>query len=178
MRIALIAGPDSGKSALAKKLSEAFGVKVIDGYAPRLAKQTHLYIGYASHYVPNLLVALERLKRELAAGMDRVTCGTCIETMAYCAMFSSRVKEASSPDEIGIDAIEAATIMNSINFMMDENWRYDFVFYMPTRSKRVMDRELDYAIREVLATLNIDHTPLTDEDQFAQAMRVIWGSGK
>lgn len=177
MRIALIGAPESGKSELATKLSEAFGVPVIDNYAIDLANDTHLWIGHASSYVPNLFIALERYKREFGDDVSsgRITCGTAVETMAYCACYSSRVKEDSSPDEIRLDTIKAATIMNAINFMMDEGWRYDFVFYLPTKSERKMDRELDYAIREVLATLSIDHTPLTDEDQLYQAMRVIWG---
>ncbi len=180
MRIALIGAPESGKSDLAVKLSEALGVRVIDNYALDLASSTDLWIGFATSYVPNLLVCLERLKREfdVKAEAGRITCGTMVDTMAYCAVYSSRVKEDSSPREIDIDAIQAATIMNSINFMMDENWRYDFVFYLPNRSERKLARVHDYALREVLATLSIDHTPLTDEDQFEQALRVIWSSGK
>lgn len=176
MRIALIGSPESGKSELGVKLAEAFSLPCIDNYAVDLADSTHLWIGHASRYVPNMLVALERIKREFSNSTTngRITCGTAVETMAYCAVYSSRVKEDSSPDEIARDNVESALIMNAINLMMDENWRYDFVFYLPTKSQRKMNRELDYAIREVLATLSIDHTPLTDEDQFAQAMRVIW----
>lgn len=177
MRIALIGAPESGKSALAAKLGEALGIPIIDNYATDLGDATHLWIGPASSYIPNLLVALERYKREFGdeVANGRITCGTAVETMAYCACYSARVKEDSSPDEIRFDAIQAATIMNTINFMMEDGWRYDFVFYLPTKSERKMYRELDYAIREILATLSIDHTPLVDDDQFAQALRVIWG---
>ncbi len=179
MRIALIGAPESGKSDLAAKLSDALGVRVVDGYAEALASETDLWIGYATTYVPNLLVCLERFKRELSdPDPSRITCGTMVDTMAYCAIHSAHVKEDSSPAAIDIDAIQAAVIMNSINFMMDENWRYDFVFYLPNKSERKLAREHDYALREVLATLSIDHTPLTDEDQFEQAVEVIWSSGK
>lgn len=179
MRIALVGAPSAGKSDLAEQLSEAFSATVIDNYTQDLADATDLYIGYATTYVPNMLIALERFKREYVAKMEsRITCGTAIDTLAYCACYSSRVKEDSSPDEIEEDAVRVAIFMNAINFMMDETWHYNFVFYLPNKSERKIDQELDYAIREILATLSIDHTPLTDEDQFAQAMRVIWGSGK
>lgn len=180
MRIALVGAPEAGKSELASSLADALGLPVIDDYAIKLADETGLWIGHASPYVPNLFVALERYKREFgdAVADGRITCGTAVETMAYCACYSARVKDDSSPDEIRVDAIQAATMMNAINFAMEDGWRYDFVFYLPTKSERKLDRTLDYAIREVLATLSIDHTPLTDEDQFDQALGVLWSSGK
>lgn len=179
MKIALVGAPESGKTELAEQLSKALGIRVIDGYANRLADETNLHIGWASTYVPNLLVALERLKQEIVRwGAGHITCGTVVDTLAYCAVYSSHVKEDSSPYQVRLDAFKAAAVMNSLNFIMDENWRYDFVFYLPNKSPRKFAREHDYAIREVLATLSIDHTPLTEEDQFGQAMKVLWSSGK
>jgi nicotinamide riboside kinase len=176
MKIALIGTPRSGKSDLAHRLATELKIPPVDQYVEELADTTNLYLSYGASYIPNLLVVLIRLIKELEAHdihKGHITCGTAVDTMAYCALFSSHVKEDSSPVEIQEDAIRSAIIMNAINLSLDENWRYDKVFYLPTKSDRKLDRELDYAIREVLATLSIDHTPLTDEDQFTQAMSVI-----
>jgi hypothetical protein len=64
--------------------------------------------------------------------------------------------------------------MNAINLMMNDNWRYDFVFYLPNKENRKGLKEFDYAIREVLATLSIDYVTLGEEDQLAQAIESIW----
>ncbi len=173
IRIALTGSPNSGKSELAIKLGEHFDIRVIDNYVQELSDRTDLHLSYATHYVPNMLVMYERLVREMDKPHDFITVGTAIDTMAYCALWSSHIKESSSPDEIQSDSIKAAVFMNAINLTLDDCWRYNHVFYMPTKGGSKMNRELDYAIREVLATLSIDHTPLTDEDQFAQALDVI-----
>ncbi len=176
MRIGLIGAPESGKSKLGTKLSDVLGLPCIDNYAEELSDQTDIWIGQGSTYIPNLLVALERLKREFNTSTKdgRITCGTAVETISYCALHSSRVKEDSSPEEIDIDAVQAAVVMNAINLMMNDNWRYDFVFYLPNKVDRKGLRELDYAIREVLATLSIDYVTLGGEDQSAQAIESIW----
>lgn len=180
MRVALIGCPDSGKSELAAKLATHLkDHRIVDDYVERLQEKTNLHLSFGTDYVPNMLVVLERLTRELAEPYDRcITVGTAIETMAYCALFSSYVQETSSPEEAGVDNIRSAIVMNTINFTLDETWRYNHIFYLPNKSNLKMNRELDYAIREVLATLSVDHTPLTEEDQLAQALSVIGDIGE
>lgn len=176
MRIAIIGAPGSGKSELGGRLSAHLRIPPVDGYIGRLEKRTGIAFGYLADMVPNLLCATERIKAEYASmqehGDSYVLCGTTVESAAYIAIRA--VEAMNYTDNIGSErqriqaAIDAATLLL-------EGWTYDHVFYLalPQSHEDEWDKRLDRSIQEALAMLRIDHTPLTSDDRFEEALAVI-----
>src|ERR1700746_118260 len=103
MKIALIAAPGSGKTAVAKRAMNKLNKnpqweskwKVIDGYVEQLSKRTGLPFGEVSTIPHNLAVITDRWVREGEAmhrGFHTITCGSIYESFMYssfAAMFIS-----------------------------------------------------------------------------------------
>lgn len=187
LRIALVGAPGSGKSELASKIAldgieRKSPVYVIDRYVESLSHEVDIAMGYLADYVPNLMCAMERFSRErrhaaqyIDVFPNRLTCGTVIESACYAAMRSASEAETDSPMEKKIGTLRMETAMNMLSMVLAETWDYTHVFYLPLRQDHdnEIDLRLDHSIRDALAMLGIDHTPLTDEDPALQALEVL-----
>lgn len=176
MQVALIGAPGSGKSELADRLSTKYNLFKVDGYIPRLENRTGIVMGYLADLVPNLLCATERLSAEYECmqnkGEEYVICGTVIESSAYTAIRA--VENFMHVEDKRGERMRIQAIMDTL-VMMLEDWRYDYVFYLPLSQSHEdeWDKRLDQSIREALATLGIDHAPLMGENKFDDAVAVI-----
>ncbi len=180
MKIALIGAPGSGKTNLAQQLTAEIGYPVVDGYVERLEGRSNYSLGYSADVVRNIMVATERLaavryaERELEG---HICCGTVIESSCYTAMWIAETLETHEVEDRPIQIIRADLTMNFFAMLLADTWDYSRTLYLPLPADTgtEFDRRLDFSIRDALAMMNVDHTPLTEEDRFAQALELIKG---
>lgn len=144
IKIAIIGGPQSGKTDLAEALKERWSgnddrspVHVIDGYVNAVEERMDIVTGVRGNYMANIAVALERIAWERTAEQDDkintfITVGSLLETSVYTAMNFERSNEIIFDDAEKQDEAKRveATMKTLACFYMD-SYLYDHVFYCP-----------------------------------------------
>jgi hypothetical protein len=176
MRIAIIGAPGAGKSDLANRLAPYLKLHKVDNYIDKLEKKTGIAMGYLADFVPQLMCAAERIEAEYYQmqrySEDYVLCGTTVESVAYIAIRAvdslQYTEDKHAATARAQAAIDAATLLL-------EHWNYDHVLYLPLSQSHEddWDKRLDRSIQEALAMLSIDHTPLTSDNHFTEALAAI-----
>jgi len=121
MRVGIIGAPMSGKTELAKGLSEKFDLKIIDGYAEKWAERSDLTIGFTGGYAHTLGLTLDRIYEERRTEDNFVTCGTIVDGLMYMAIMS-----LANPNEI--EFARAKAYIEMMSFLFFDFWKYDHVF--------------------------------------------------
>lgn len=142
MRVGLIGIPGSGKTKLALRVWNTLqrdydlDLAVIDKYVEPLIEDLDIDIGPNSTYKANLLVAMEREKKELKLRKDRedyIVCGTTIDSASYTAALIESIAalgmqlesmQAQVQKEITGMTVLTALSIDLVNV-------YDRVFYLP-----------------------------------------------
>jgi len=150
--IAIVGGPQSGKSAFAIGLQESFAdgpVAVIDDYVDGIMEQIDGVAGFRGNYISNLAIALGRIGLEKHAEKDHatvITVGSLLETSVYAAMTYETLQKQVDSDADKSDLLRRveATMKTLACFYMD-SFFYDFVFYCgPTGHANLADFETQF----------------------------------
>lgn len=138
MKIALLGAPGSGKTKfareLAKRVDDLGPFKLVDNYVPKLEKRTGLSFGHFATYVPNLMVATERIAAEEAAGPNTITCGTIFESIAYTALHSSVASQKAPAQRL--ERARAEATLQAMGMLVADTFNYKYAFYLPYKRKR------------------------------------------
>lgn len=138
MKIALLGAPKSGKSkfakALAKELADVAELKVIDNYVNKLSKRSDTAMSHFASYIPNLMVATERVALENAAGDNFITCGTIFDTISYTVLHGRAASKFA--DEAQAEAARASATLGAMGMLVADTFKYDYAFYLPYKKDK------------------------------------------
>lgn len=174
----------TGKSALAQRIAEEYGMFVVDNYAQEYSESMDVAIGFFASYIPNLMVAFEREKAEQTARMSGapvVTCGTLIETLAYAGLqaeYHSRQIETPQQQALLHRELLGAQLISA---MIVDTLRYSHFFFLrlpveievPGQDPKWNGayRALDNAISQVVEQMRVPVTELKGSTE--QQMEVV-----
>jgi hypothetical protein len=131
VRIGLTGTVGSGKTKLARRLKKELDGEwnVVDGYVPKLAKQTGLAYGYFADHTDNLNVAFKRyeLERSYPFEANVISCGTPLDTLAYGIQPTPTVERDEVPDSYR----QLSEAMQVYVWACLNLWNYDVVFRLP-----------------------------------------------
>lgn len=161
MKIALIGAPGSGKSELAKALTEKLDgdVKVVDDYIVNVEEYSRFVIDSDATYIGNLYALLGRYaeeRRAQEAEPDHViSCGTLIETAIYTSL--EAVQHQDDPHWVRVQ-----NMMNIIGSFFQDTWRYDlaFVLDLPNADIETHPGKLNKHLFMAINSFGIHYTPL------------------
>lgn len=146
LRIGVMGMPGTGKTDFAKALAQKLWIddyfnssyqpewEIIDNYAQDMAKDLKLDIGSNSSYLPNMMISIERAKREQKAkiaGKHYITVGTDQDTIAYLAVMTSLYSQRPRTEQMEKLMMRTMYAAALLSFMMEDLFEYDYIFYCP-----------------------------------------------
>lgn len=154
MKVALLGGPGSGKTAFAKKLATQMGKGegnnrpvVIDKYVEGLTERTGYSFGAGATYPQNFQIVFKRwtLEQEVEhKGLDSITCGSLYETIIYAVISSNLLEESQGMDPIS--GLQDRAAMNFFGMLETMMYNYHAIFYLPYDGKTILDKGASYDI--------------------------------
>lgn len=186
LRIALVGAPNSGKSELARQISESFPnkkVEIVDDYIKEIEKRSDNTLSHFATYLGNIQAAIGRWEAERRISRDEnpdvlVTCGTMIETIVYNGVHAL-IEHNVDGDELTLRALQndrrASVSMTLLGIMNYDNWDYDLSFYLPLEDGEKWDEAVDRHISEAAEALDIKPIALSENraDRIAKVLQEV-----
>jgi hypothetical protein len=139
MRIAILGGRKSGKTAFANALAKALEeaghgqFKLVDDYVLSLGDRTNLALGHWATYIENLMVATERIAAELEVGAiypdsNTITVGTIFDTIAYTVL---RAEVERDTPRGRLEVARAEATLRAMGMLVADTYDYEYAFFLP-----------------------------------------------